>query len=46
MGFVKRRKDGLYVHYALADKNVMKLCDLMCGRVETQLEAQQRLLTA
>lgn len=46
MGFVKRRKDRRSVHYALADKNVMKLCDLMCGRVETQLEAQQRLLTA
>jgi DNA-binding transcriptional ArsR family regulator len=44
LGFVKRRKDGLYVHYAHADRNVMKLCELMCGRVEIQLEAQERLL--
>lgn len=43
-GFVRRRKEGLYVHYALADRNVMKLCDLMCGRLESQLEGQQRLL--
>jgi DNA-binding transcriptional ArsR family regulator len=45
-GFVKRRKEGLFVHYALSDRNVMKLCDLMCGRVENQLEAQKRLLSA
>ncbi|MEQ1690794.1 MAG: metalloregulator ArsR/SmtB family transcription factor [Gemmatimonas sp.] len=44
MGFVKRRKDGLYVYYALADRSVMKLCDLMCGRLETQLESQKKLL--
>ncbi len=44
MGFVRRRKEGLYVHYALSDRNVMKLCDLMCGRLENQLEGQQRLL--
>jgi hypothetical protein len=46
LGFVKRRKDGLYVHYAHADRNVMKLCELMCGRVEIQLEAQKRLLVS
>lgn len=43
-GFVKRRKEGLFVHYAHADRNVMKLCDLMCGRLENQLETQKRLL--
>jgi len=46
MGFVTRRKEGLYVYYALADRNVFKLCDLMCGRIEAQLEAQQRLLAS
>ena len=45
-GFVKRRKDGLYVYYALADRNVMKLCDLMCGRLEMQIEGHHRLLVA
>jgi DNA-binding transcriptional ArsR family regulator len=33
MGFVRRRKAGLFVHYALADRQVLKLCDLMCSRL-------------
>ncbi len=45
LGFVKRRKEGLFVYYALADRTVLKLCDLMCGRIEAQLEAQQKLLS-
>lgn len=32
-GFVRRRKDGLFVYYALADRQVLKLCDLMATRV-------------
>ena len=31
---VKRRKEGLFVYYDLADRNVLKLCELMCGRLE------------
>ncbi len=30
---VRRRKDGLFVYYALAAANVLRLCELMCGRV-------------
>ncbi len=30
---VRRRKDGLFVYYVLADANVLRLCELMCGRV-------------
>ena len=45
LGFVKRRKEGLFVYYALADCTVLKLCDLMCARIEEQLEAQKRLLS-
>ncbi|HEY8536060.1 MAG TPA: metalloregulator ArsR/SmtB family transcription factor [Vicinamibacterales bacterium] len=33
-GFVVRRKEGLFVHYALADEDVFLLCDVMCGRLE------------
>lgn len=33
MGFVRRRKHGLFVHYAIADRQIMKLCDLMCARL-------------
>lgn len=43
-GFVRRRKDGLYVYYALADQSVFGLCDIMCGRVEAQEKARRRLL--
>jgi len=32
-GFVDRRKDGLNVYYRLADKDVFRICDLMCGRL-------------
>lgn len=42
LGFVKRRKNGLFVHYALVDRKVMKLCDLMSGRLETQLESRRQ----
>lgn len=31
--FVTRRKHGLFVYYALADGDVVTLCNLMCGRV-------------
>ncbi|WP_291260898.1 metalloregulator ArsR/SmtB family transcription factor [Gemmatimonas sp.] len=33
LGFVRRRKRGLFVHYAIADRQVAKLCALMCARV-------------
>lgn len=32
-GLLKRRKDGLFVYYALADEHVLRLCELMCGRI-------------
>lgn len=32
-GFVKRRKDGLFVYYSLLDEDVFRLCDIMCGRL-------------
>ena len=44
LGFVSRRKDGLFVYYALADKSVFQLCDIMCGRLEVEMKARHRLL--
>jgi DNA-binding transcriptional ArsR family regulator len=44
LGFVRRRKDGLYVYYALADGRVFQLCDIMCGRVQAELQARRKLL--
>ena len=42
--FVSRRKDGLFVRYALADRSVFQLCDLMCGRIEAEAKARRKLL--
>lgn len=44
LGFVERRKEGLYVHYRLADDSVFELCDLMCGRLAKEAEERSRLL--
>lgn len=44
LGFVNRRKDGLYVYYTLADKSVFELCDIMCGRLEAETNARRMLL--
>ncbi len=44
IGFVRRRKEGLYVYYALADKGILQLCDVMCGRIEAEAKAHRRLL--
>lgn len=35
-GFVTRRKEGTFAYYALADDSVFELCDVMCGRIETE----------
>ena len=43
-GFVTRRKDGLHVHYALADDDVFRLCDIMCGRLEAESASRRRVL--
>lgn len=43
-GFVKRRKEGLNVYYRLADSTVLKLCDIMCGRIESELSVHRRTL--
>jgi ArsR family transcriptional regulator len=43
--FVKRRKEGLFVRYRLADTDVFELCDIMCGRLETETADQRRLVS-
>lgn len=44
LGFVDRRKDGLYVHYRLADPDVFQLCDIMCGRLAREADVRSRLV--
>lgn len=43
-GFVRRRKEGLFAYYAVADKSVFQLCDVMCGRLESELKVRRRVL--
>lgn len=43
LGFVERRKEGLNVHYRLADADVFQLCDLMCGRLVKEADLRSRL---
>ena len=43
-GFVTRRKEGLYVFYALADRDVFRLCDIMCGRLGAETNRRRRTL--
>ena len=45
-GYLTRRKEGLFVLYDLAGKHVAKLCDLMCGQLEAEAEAQRKLFTS
>ena len=33
-GFVSRRREGLFVYYALADQSVFALCDILCGQLQ------------
>jgi DNA-binding transcriptional ArsR family regulator len=44
LAFVSRRKEGLFVYYALADRTVFKLCDLMCGQLEAEMKTRRKLL--
>lgn len=44
LGFVERRKEGLYVYYQLAGEDIFRMCDLMCGRIEDEAERTQALL--
>ncbi len=43
LGFVERRKEGLYVHYRLSGEDIFMMCDLMCGRIEDEAERRLRL---
>ena len=44
LGFVARRKDGLFVYYVLADESVFQLCDIMCGRIADETRQRGRAL--
>ncbi|HEY5547903.1 MAG TPA: metalloregulator ArsR/SmtB family transcription factor [Gemmatimonadaceae bacterium] len=43
LGFVTRHRDGLHIYYELADPDVLRLCDLMCGRIEAEARTRRAL---
>jgi DNA-binding transcriptional ArsR family regulator len=45
-GIVVRRKEGLFAHYSLADRDVLKMCDLMCGRLARETKARKKAFAA
>lgn len=44
LGFVARSKRGLFAYYRLADREVLKLCELMCGRIEKETASRRAAL--
>jgi DNA-binding transcriptional ArsR family regulator len=45
-GILGRRKAGLRVFYFIADPDIFKLCDSVCGSVQKRLHAQARSMGA
>ncbi len=43
-GFVKRRKEGLFTWYDVADRDVFRLCDAMCGHLDAEMAARRKLV--
>jgi DNA-binding transcriptional ArsR family regulator len=43
-GFVGRRKDGLYTRCRIADEDVFRICEIMCGRLEVEARSRRHLL--
>jgi len=46
LGFVERRKEGLYVHYSLRGEEVFQLCEIVCGRLAAEADARGRMFQA
>ena len=42
--FVARRKEGLFVYYSLAGRDVFRLCDIMCGRLQHEVKVRRGTL--
>jgi DNA-binding transcriptional ArsR family regulator len=46
LGYIARRKQGLFVHVSLTDPQIFRLCDIMCGRLEAEVKQRKRVLAA
>ena len=45
-GFVNRRKEGLFSHYSISDPSVQALCEIMCERLEHEVEEKASVLSS
>jgi DNA-binding transcriptional ArsR family regulator len=43
-GFVERHKEGLHVYYRIADDDVFRLCEIVCGRLADESERRRSIL--
>jgi DNA-binding transcriptional ArsR family regulator len=46
LGFAERRKEGPRVYYRLSDDRASRLCDIMCGRLEEEVQRRSELLAS
>lgn len=44
VGLVARHRVGSYVHYAIADDRLFRLCDVMCEQLEADAIARHRIV--
>ncbi|MGH7696142.1 MAG: ArsR/SmtB family transcription factor [Gemmatimonadaceae bacterium] len=44
VGLVVRRRVGSFVHYAIADERLFRLCDLMCDQLEADADSRHRVV--
>lgn len=42
---VERRKDGVTHRYRIADPSIFRLCDLVCGSIEANLDERREEIT-
>jgi len=43
-GYVDRRKEGTTSWYRITDPQVFKMCELVCGGLEEDLDRRRKLL--
>ncbi len=41
-GMISRRKEGLKAFYVISDRQIFKLCDLMCSKLEMEFSEKSR----
>lgn len=45
-GIVRRRKEGTFVRYAIADESVFSLCELVCGGLRQRADELGEIVSA